>query len=461
MTAPQFADYARHVQTLMHAALAAADPATAVSRHLQRQNHTLLIQTKSAKSAKSAEESPALTFDLTNGRLFLISVGKAALPMLDAAVSVLGDGLFAGIAITKTIPPGCRPSHPAVQIYRGSHPVSTEKSVQATTAVHTLLRQTTANDLVLCLISGGASALLTRPRIPLPDWQALNRALLASGCTIKQFNTVRRQLDAAKGGGLSRWAAPARTVSLILSDVVGSPLEYIGSGPTVPGDDTLADALAVLEQFAVDGGQWTVGSGQWAVDSGQFTVGSGQVAVSDFPPPVNIIVGDVGTAAEAALAKAEELGFTGQLLTTHLEGEAREAGLIAAAIAKDTPPGRCLILGGETTVTLRGDGLGGRNLETALAAAIALERWPARVIASFATDGEDGPTDAAGAVVTGKTVGADGRLKAAAALQNNDSYTFFHNLETTLLQPGPTGTNVNDLILILTYDHASRIIHNS
>ena len=442
---PQFSDYRQHIDDLVRAALTAADPETAVSRHLNRQNQTLIINDQT-------------TFDLTQGRLFLISVGKAALPMIDAAVAIVGDALFAGIAVAKIIPPATQPAQPAIQVHRGNHPVSQQESVEATTAVHHLLQKTQANDLVLCLISGGASALLTKPLVSLAEWQALNQAMLASGCTINEFNTVRRQLDAVKGGGLSQWAAPARTISLILSDVVGNPLEFIGSGPTVPGTDTPADAMQVLEQYDIAG---HMDEAIWEVISTQLTVNSLQFTVYSVLAPLNYIIGDVRKAAEAALGKAKELGFSTQLLTARLEGEAREVGLIAAAIAKDMPPNHCLILGGETTVTLRGDGKGGRNLETALSAAIALDGWPQTAVASFATDGEDGPTDAAGAVVTGDTVenGRSHSLNAATYLNNNDSYHYFQELDetktavATLIKPGSTGTNVNDLLIILTYNN--------
>lgn len=442
---PQFSEYQKHVNDLVTTALTAANPKTAVSCHLICQDKTLII-------------NHTETFDLRQGRIFLVSVGKAALPMLDAAAAIIGQSLCAGIAVTKVIPPTYQPPHPAIQIHRGSHPVSNEASVAATTAVYNFLQQTQPNDLVLCLISGGASALLTQPLIPLADWQALNRALLTSGCPISDFNTVRRQLDAAKGGGLSQWAAPARTISLILSDVVGNPLELIGSGPTVPGTDTPADARQILQQYQIEE---QVKTAVWQRISDQLSVDRGLLPDNEFPAPLNFIIGDVRQAAEAALAKAEELGFTTQLLTAHLEGEAREVGRLAAAIAKDTPPQHCLILGGETTVTLRGTGKGGRNLETALSAAIALDGWPHIALASFATDGEDGPTNAAGAVVTGMTVNQ--RLNAVEYLNNNDSYHYFEKLDeiacaepaqtavATLIKPGSTGTNVNDLIIILTY----------
>lgn len=427
---------------LVNAALLAVQPATAVFHHLQRQDHTLLI---------NHQES----CDLSQGRLFLVSVGKAALPMLDAAVAIVSDWLTAGIGITKVMPPGYQVAQPAMQIYQGNHPVSGQESIEATTAVYQFLQQTRPNDLVLCLISGGASALLSQPLISLSDWRVLNQALLASGCPIDQFNSVRRQLDAVKGGGLSRWATPARTISLILSDVVGNPLEFIGSGPTVPGTDTPADALRVLAQYQIEA---QVETAVWQRISEQLTGDSEQGERRPFVTPLNFIVGDVAQAAEAVLGKAKELGFTAQVLTTYLEGEAREVGRVAAAIAKDTPPHYCLILGGETTVTLRGQGKGGRNLETALAAAIALEGWPQTAVASFATDGEDGATDAAGAVVTGETV-KNGRFTAISHLNNNDSYTYFQRADegktavVTLIKTGPTGTNVNDLVIILTYQN--------
>ncbi|PIE80350.1 MAG: glycerate kinase [Chloroflexi bacterium] len=438
---PRFSNYREHIDELVHAALAAVDPATAVSRHLTRQDNKLII-------------NQTTTIDLAQGRLFLVSAGKAALPMLDAAAHKVGDALTAAIAVTKVIPSPYQPPHPAIQIHQGSHPISDEKSVSATTAVHKFLQQTTANDLVLCLISGGASALLTKPLIPLADWQALNQAMLASGCTINEFNTVRRQLDAVKGGGLSSWAAPSHTISLILSDVVGNPLEFIGSGPTVPGTDTAADAMQVLQQYDI---AKQLDNAAWQAISKQVVAGHEQPTGNSVAAPDHVIIGDVRKAAEAALHKVQELGFSSQLLTAQLAGEAREVGLVTAAIAKDTPPNHCLILGGETTVTLRGQGKGGRSLETALSAALALDGWPHRVVASFATDGEDGSTDVAGAVVTGTTV-ASGKpeINAIAYLNHNDSYHYFQKLDEqetahTLIKTGSTGTNVNDLVIILTY----------
>jgi hydroxypyruvate reductase len=335
--------------------------------------------------------------------------------------------------------------------YEGNHPVPGKESVAATTAVLDTLTNLSENDLVLCLISGGASALLTRPHLPLNIWQQLNQALLASGCTIQELNTVRRQLDAVKAGGLARLAAPAKVLSLILSDVVGNELAAIGSGPTVAVAETPADALAVLQRYGVLEGRETA-----VAQTIKSTLKN--LTKTAQPPPTNIIdniiIGSIQQSAQAAAAQAKSLGFHTRLLTTRLEGEARQVGQFATALAKDAPPQSATLLGGETTVSLRGDGVGGRNLETALAAAIKLAGWPNRTITSIATDGDDGPTNMAGATVTGQTV--RNNQTALAHLNNNDSFTYFQQLDAAghgphLIKTGPTGTNVNDLIIILNY----------
>lgn len=449
-----FADYRQHVDALVQAALVAADPAAAVKRHLKRDGRTLCVGPHA--------------FDLDRGRVWLVGVGKAAVPMSMAAAEIIGADLAQGVVVTKkgmdgTTAVAVPADFPAyVTVLGGSHPVSDADSVRATQAVLEMLAQTTADDLVLCLISGGTSALLTQPRIDLAEWQALTATLLASGCTINELNAVRRRLDRVKGGGLARAAAPARCLSLILSDVVGNPLAAIGSGPTVLTDETPAQALDVLTRYDV--------ASRLDTDAWQRIEKVLQEATAEpETAPLrteHVIVGDVRAAAMAALSRAVQLGFVTQLLTAQLEGEAREVGRVAAAIAKDAASARCLILGGETTVTLRGDGRGGRNQEVALAAAVALQGWPNVVVASFASDGEDGPTPVAGAVVSGETATAARRydLDPVAYLDRNDSHTFFARLDDAraeaeeeaaprcLIAPGPTGTNVNDLLIILTYD---------
>lgn len=453
---PQFDAYPDHIREIAAAALAAADPAAAVQRHLTCDGRYLTVG--------------AEIYTAEKGQIYLVSVGKAAVTMGLAAAEILGDRLARSIFVAKKTDrdwsaeieaASFSPAPETFQLFLAGHPVPDEESVRAGTAVLNLLQQTTANDMVLFLISGGASALLAQPVLPLADWQALTQALLASGCTIEELNTVRRQLDRVKGGGLARAAAPAACASLILSDVIGNPLEAIGSGPTVISDESPADALAVLNRYGL---QERLETAVW-----QNLVQQLETAQTG-PQPAPLenqhhIIADVAQAAKAALAKAAQLGFVSQILTTHLEGEAREAGRFAAALAKDNPPGRCLILGGETTVTLHGPGRGGRNQELALAAAIALAGWPGRVVASLATDGEDGPTDAAGAVVTGETAVAARRrqLNPGAYLANNDSYHFFGELDTAVpehqpqhhIKTGATGTNVNDLVIILTYPAAA------
>ncbi|MEZ4590616.1 MAG: DUF4147 domain-containing protein [Chloroflexota bacterium] len=420
---PDFAQHPDHIEAILAAALQTADPHTAVRTHLHQQNNQLTIGPH--------------TFDLANGRLIILSIGKAAVPMALAAVDVVGETAVSGGGIlTKHLPAETPLPLPA---YAGNHPVPGEKSIAATQKLLQTIQNLTENDLVLCLISGGASALFTQPRLPLPVWQQLTQALLARGCPIQDLNTVRRQLDAVKAGGLARLAAPAQVISLILSDVVGNDLASIGSGPTVANRETLDDARAVLQRYDVPLPAMT------------------ELPTKTHPPGNiidNLIIGSIQQSAQAAAAKATELGFRTRLLTTHLEGEAREVGKLAAALAKDAPPQSATLLGGETTVTLRGGGVGGRNLETALAAAINLAGWSQRTLTSFATDGDDGTSGVAGATVTGQTV-RDWET-AVTYLDNNDSYTFFQQLDAVgqgphLIKTGPTGTNVNDLIIILNY----------
>lgn len=433
----------------------ASDPAQAVRRHLQRDGRLI--------------RSGEFTFDLDSGRVFLVAIGKAALSMGMAVAEILAGEVTAGIVVAKK--PVSRDGYSAeagrpaqlpatVRLMAGGHPVSDEDSLRAAASVARMVAEAGQKDLVICLISGGASAIHAYPRIPLPEWQRLSHLLLASGCPIQEFNLVRRQLDRVKGGRLAQLAAPAACISLILSDVVGNDLESIGSGPTVPGEHSPAAALEILTRYAIPG--------QLEPEAWQrIRVALDRAAREAVPEPAflsNVIVADVGLAAEGAMVRAAQFGFLAQVLTTHLQGEARCVGQVVAAIAGDLPPGRCLILGGETTVTVRGPGRGGRNQELALAAGMALEGVAGTVVASFASDGEDGVSGAAGAIVTGDTIprarelGLDPRHY----LDGNDSHTFFERLadsgpenqETVpspLIETGPTGTNVNDLIFILTY----------
>jgi hydroxypyruvate reductase len=334
-------------------------------------------------------------------------------------------------------------------VIEAGHPVPDENSVRGARAVADLAERATERDLVICLISGGGSALLTLPApdLPLAESQSLTDALLRCGATINEVNTVRKHCSGIKGGNLARLAAPARAITLVLSDVVGDPLDVIASGPTVPDPTMVADARQVLTNYGIRS--------------------RGSFPFRETPKPgdpifcqvQNVVVGSNRLAAVAAVEKARELGFDALLLSTYIEGEAREVGRVAAALAKGirahgdplSPPA-CLVWGGETTVTVQGGGRGGRNQELALAAALALAGVPGVVLVALGTDGTDGPTDAAGAVATGQTV-ARARaldLDARAHLADNDAYPFFDALGD-LIRTGPTGTNVNDLLFIFAF----------
>lgn len=448
---PQWEHRMEHVAALCQAALAAVDPAAAVRRALRREGDALLVSGR--------------RYDLnTYRRVFIVGGGKAAAPMAAASAAILGERLTGGLVITKyghTLKDASPLAGGAFQLLEAGHPVPDTAGVQGAGRLAALLREAGADDLIICLISGGGSALLTLPQpgITLEDLRALTDALLRCGATINEINALRKHLQQLQGGGIAQLAAPATVISLILSDVVGDPLDVIASGPTSPDTTTFANAWAVLETYGlVEAVPRSIVERLRAGLAGQVpeTPKPGEAL---FERVQNVIIGSNALAAQAAVGRARELGFAALVLSTYVEGEAREVARVAAALAKDLArhgrplrPPACLVLGGETTVTLRGSGRGGRNQELALAAAIALDGWPGVLIATLATDGNDGPTDAAGAIATGETI-AQGRalgLEARAYLANNDSYTYFDRLGG-LIRTGPTNTNVNDLLFVLAY----------
>lgn len=441
---------------ILAAALAAVEPARAVHQALQRTGTQVRIDQR--------------TYALDSyQRIFVVAAGKAALPMVEASVALLGDRLTGGLAITKdsgnalTQPNSLGP----VELLVASHPVPDERGVTATHRIAQLLAQTNTHDLVIGLISGGGSALLTLPEsgIALTDLQALTNELLACGATIDEINTLRKHLDQVKGGGLARLTAPATLITLVLSDVVGDRLDVIASGPTVPDPTSFADALAVLERYDLhDRVPAAIRDRLAAGQRGE---------LPDTPGPDDplfertqtTIIASNRQAAIAAQQAAQHDGWAARLLTTAAQGEARVVGQLLASIARElatTPPDSnieplvsrpaCVIVGGETTVTLRGDGRGGRNQELALAAIRTLAGVPNAALLTLATDGGDGPTDAAGAVVTGTTLAraVQQGLDPDACLANNDAYRFFAALDD-LIRPGPTNTNVNDLTFVLVW----------
>ncbi len=429
-------------QALQRAALVAADPGAAVRRHLHRQESLLTVAGR--------------RYDLNAyERIFVVGGGKATVPLLTSVVSILENRLTAAVGVTKyghatrgtDVPSSSVLASERVSLIEAGHPVPDQNSIRGAAAIIDLVASTTDQDLVFCLISGGASALLTLPvpELDLTALQDLTDQLLRSGATIRELNTARKHWSRIKGGGLARACAPATVITLILSDVVGDPLDVIASGPTVPDPTTVDDARAVLQRYGV---------------RQRASVPFEESPKSDDPAferVHNVVIGSNRLAAVAAADAARRLGYNALLLGSYIEGEAREVARVAAGLAKGVlahgdpvAPPACLVWGGETTVTVRGPGKGGRNTELALAAALALEGWPGVLVMALATDGTDGPTDSAGAVATGETV-ARARalgLDPWAALEANDSYTFFEPLGD-LIHTGPTGTNVNDLLFTL------------
>lgn len=430
---------------LREAALAAVDPERAVRRLAGAREGSVEVGGRSYELARFS-------------RIALVGAGKAAVPMARAAADILGDRLTAGVVVTKDGHVD-RPLPASIRVLEASHPVPDARSVAAGRAVRELLAGFGAGDLVVVLLSGGGSALLTLPAddITLGELQATTDALLRSGAPIFEVNAVRKHLDLVKGGGLASLVPEATLVTLALSDVPHDDASLIASGPTVADPSTFADACDAVERRGLRG----VLPRSVVVRLERGRAG----ALPDTPKPgaqlfersAFAVVGSNRTAAEAAATAARELGFHALLLTTALDGEAREVAKVVAALAREVKdherpvnkPG-CLVLGGETTVTVKGDGKGGRNQELALSAALALDGLPGVLVTAFGTDGTDGPTDAAGAVATGDTV-ARARalgLDPARSLAQNDAYRFFSSLGD-LVMTGPTGTNVSDLVFAL------------
>ncbi len=428
---------------LIKDALKAVDPAAAVQNYFDA--HPDLVE----------------KINSTSGKVFVVGAGKAGTPMAAAALDIFGNKIANGHVIVKYGHTGPAPAAGPIKISEAGHPVPDEAGLLGAQAIAALLKQTGPDDTVLCLISGGGSALLTLPAqgLTLEDLQATTQALLAAGAAINQVNTIRKHLSAVKGGGLAQMAAPATVYALILSDVVGDPLEVIASGPTVPDPTTFSDAWAIIEQFRLQESLPKAVIERLRAGRDENLPDTPKAGNSIFSRVTNAIVGSNRIAAQAAVKSAQNAGFNAQLLTTFIEGEAREVGRVMAGLAKGLakdegplPRPACLVAGGETTVTLKGNGKGGRNQEMALAAAIALQGWSNIRLICLGTDGTDGPTDAAGAFADGSTVsrGQSLGLNAQDYLQRNDAYNFFAPLNELILT-GPTNTNVNDLTIILAW----------
>ncbi|MDQ7849854.1 MAG: glycerate kinase [Armatimonadota bacterium] len=433
----------------LQAALRAADPQAALARAVTLQDHLLRV----------AGEA----YDLNRvRRLFLLGGGKAAAAMAAALEHLLGPRVTGGVVSVKyghTVPTS------RVRVLQAGHPLPDAAGVAAAEEVLALAREAGPYDLVLVLISGGGSALLTAPAegVTLEDKSAVTRLLLAAGAPIGELNAVRKHLSRIKGGHLARALAPARSVALILSDVLGNPLDVIASGPTVPDPTTFGQALEVLRRRNL------MEAVPAAVREVLQRGAAGRLPETPKPgDPVfaltrAAIIGDIRQALEAAAEEARAQGFRPVLLSASIEGEARVVGAALGRMAREAragrfgPPPVCLLQGGETTVTVRGQGRGGRNQEVALGAALEVAGMPGVLVLSAGTDGTDGPTDAAGAVADGTTLRRAEALGLDPhdALARNDAYPFFAALGDLLIT-GPTLTNVNDLMLVLVEDPHAR-----
>jgi glycerate 2-kinase len=428
---------------IFDAAVRAVDPAEAIRRHLVREGARLRI-------------GPA-SVDLAGIRhVVVVGLGKAGAPMAAAVEDILGDRISRGVVVTKY---GHVQTTRTIRIHEAGHPVPDDAGIAGAQAVLDQVKGRGPEDLVLVLISGGGSALTPAPveGISLAEKQALTKALLACGADIREMNMLRKHISLIKGGQLARAAAPARVFTLILSDIVGDPLDAIASGPTVPDPTTYADALGVLDKYRIR--QEIPASIRTYLEAGAAGKHPETPKPDDplFARVKSVMVASNIQALEAAKAAAQRLGLQAMILSSFIEGETREVARMHAALALEVrasgnpiKPPVCFITGGETTVTLKGKGKGGRNQEFSLAAALDIAGLPEVVVLSAGTDGTDGPTDAAGAIADGETVkraiAAD--LKPRAALDGNDAYPFFERLGDLIIT-GPTRTNVMDVRLVL------------
>ena len=445
----------RDAETIFRAGLTRVDPLAMMERVLTLTGDVLHVAT----------ETECHVYDLSRyQRIFVLGMGKASARMALGLERVLGERVTGGVVAVKE---GYLETLSRIRLLEAAHPVPDERGVAAAREVLALAREARQGDLVIVLVSGGGSAILAAPleapgrHLTLADKQATTRALLACGATIHEINCVRKKLSAVKGGRLAAAIAPADCLGLLLSDVVGDDLDVIASGPTVPDSTCAADALAVLDRYGV---RDTIAPEALAV---LMDVAAGRVPETPkagdpvFAHTRTVLIGTNFQALLAARDKAASLGYATLILTSHLTGEAREMASLFLGLAKDIaeyavplPRPACVIAGGETTVTLRGPGKGGRNQEMALAflAGLAGEARNAEeaVFLAASTDGSDGPTDATGAFASlpilrrGRALGLDVR----AFLGANDAYHYFEAVGQ-LLKTGPTNTNVCDIKVLL------------
>lgn len=429
---------------ILRASLEASHPATAIDTHLKVEGQKILADGHG--------------YDLKDvERVFVVGFGKASSSMAKAVEKILGERIDGGIVITKK---GYVENLSRVDLVEAAHPIPDENGVEATRRIIKLLKDAREKDLVISLISGGGSALLIAPSagITLKEKQNLTDLLLRSGASIQEINAVRKHISQVKGGRLAELAYPAKMLSLILSDVVGDRLDSIASGPTAPDNTTFSDCLSILKKYELFGKIPESIRRHLKENLNKKEEGTPKPDDPFFGNVTNVIIGSNYFALKAAEQKARELRFNTFILSHTVTGDTTKAAVEHSQLAKrikendqPVPAPACVISGGETTVKVKGKGLGGRNQEFALACAMEIDGMEDAVISSLDTDGTDGPTDAAGAFCDGKTIQKAKKLNLDPKkhLENNDSYHFFDRVGG-LIKTGPTNTNVMDIHLILT-----------
>jgi hydroxypyruvate reductase len=431
--------------SIFQAGLRSASAAEAVKRHV--------------RTARSLLYAGNNIIDLKQfNRIFVVGAGKSAAAMGFALEKIIGHERIAGGVLNVKVDHN-KPAPKLLTVYECGHPVPDEVGFQGALAIEDLLRQLTARDLLFVLISGGASALLPAPASPvtLRDKQKVTDQLLKRGADIFELNAVRKHLSRLKGGLLASHAYPATVVALILSDVIGDPLDVIGSGLTAPDESTFGDALRVLSKFGLTAKAPRSVMARLEEGALGHIPETPKAGNAIFRNVFNVLIGTNRLALEAASRQAKALGYRTVILSSSMQGETREVAKVHAEILREIIKGdglarkpACLLSGGETTVMVKGNGKGGRNQEFALAAAIQLHGEKKWAVLSAGTDGTDGPTDAAGAFADDTTVSRAllTGLSPAAYLADNDAYSFFERLDA-LIKTGPTGTNVMDLQILL------------
>jgi glycerate-2-kinase len=424
----------------IEAALHAAEPGRLVKSKLRVVDGQLIVE--------------GGTYNLSKfRRVLVIGGGKAAGPMARAIELVLGNRITAGIVNVPALGPNVGRRKGIIELHPATHPLPSRSGQEGVREMLDLVGSPSKDDFVICLISGGGSSLLPMPSegVSLTDKMEVTRSLLRAGATIQELNVVRKHLSALKGGWLAKRLYPAVVLSLVISDVVGDRLDSIASGPLHPDSSTFGDAVQVLRKYGLWDG---VPDGVAAL-----LMRGVEGRAPETPKPgsryfakvINVIVGGNGDASSAALRYLKSKGQRPTLLTTSLEGEARFAGMFMGSVlqyASSRPRPSSFIVGGETTVTVRGDGRGGRNQEFALGAAMKLDGNQGVAMVGLGTDGLDGTTNAAGAIVDGRTIGRGAALGLSSeeTLRRNDTYRYFGKLGD-LVMTGPTGTNVNDVVV--------------